>query len=96
MMASLEVRKNVTVPVSMGKWVDYAQLYGFADYGKIWNETPPLGTPKADDGASAGLGMRFGNDKFSVETAVTTTLAKPKTQPNVQDTRAWLKATMQF
>lgn len=95
-MASLELRKNVSVPGSMGDLIDYAQLFGFADYGKIWNITPPLGTPAQDEGASAGLGLRFGSDRFSVEAAVSTVLTTPTSQPGVQETRAWLKATMRF
>lgn len=96
LMASLELRKNVTVPVSMSDFVDYTQLFGVVDYGKIRNVTPPLGTPAQDEGASAGLGVRFGSDKFSAEMAVTTSLTTPESQPGVQSTRAWLKATMRF
>jgi len=95
-MASLELRKNVTVPDLVDEWVDYTQLFGFADYGKIWNITPPIGTPTQDAGASAGLGIRFGSDQFSTEMAVTTTLVTPTSQPTVQDVRAWLKTTWKF
>lgn len=95
-MASLELRKNASVPASMGEWFDYAQFFGVVDYGKIWNITPPLGTPAQDEGASAGLGIRFGNGQFSAEAGVTTILSSPASQPGVQDTRAWLKATMRF
>jgi hemolysin activation/secretion protein len=35
------------------------QLYGFTDYGKVYNIAPVLGTPLAIDGASAGAGIRL-------------------------------------
>lgn len=95
-MASLELRKNMTVPESMSGWLDYTQSFAFVDYGKIWNIDAPLGTPEEDAGASAGLGLRVGSGNFSAELAITTTLQKPESQPDVTDTRAWLKATMKF
>ena len=95
-MASLELRKDAAVPDSMSDWVDYAQFFGFADYGKIWNVTPPLGTPAQDAGGSVGLGIRFGGGQFSTEMAVTRVITTPTSQPGVQETRAWLKANWQF
>lgn len=95
-MASLELRKDLSVPEALADWIDYAQPYGFVDYGSIWNVTPPLGTPAQDSGASAGLGIRFGNDMFSTELAATRVIMTPTSQPGVTATRAWLKTTLRF
>ena len=95
-MASLELRKNMAVPEAMSEWLDYTQPFAFVDYGKVWNIDAPLGTPEEDFGSSAGLGMRIGSGDFSAELAVTKTLQKPESQPDVTDTRVWLKATMKF
>lgn len=47
--------------------MDYAQLYAFADYGRVYRVAPALGTPDTESGASAGAGVRFGNDNFSAD-----------------------------
>jgi hemolysin activation/secretion protein len=36
------------------------QLYGFVDYGRVWNKDPSAGTPATLDGTSAGGGVRLG------------------------------------
>jgi hemolysin activation/secretion protein len=44
------------------KYINQAQLYGFADWGKVFNHNaaPNFGTPASVDGASVGGGVRLG------------------------------------
>lgn len=52
-----ELRVDVPGAVT---WAAPLQLYGFADYGRVYNESPAFGTPGSSHGASAGGGIRFG------------------------------------
>lgn len=72
------------------------QSYAFIDYGHISNIDAPLGTPENDEATSAGIGLRFGNDDFSSELALTTVVKAPESQSDLDDTRAWFKTTFRF
>ncbi|MEP4016708.1 MAG: ShlB/FhaC/HecB family hemolysin secretion/activation protein [Anderseniella sp.] len=95
-MATLELRKNIALQGQVATLLTYVQPYAFADIGKIWNETPPLGTPADDRGASIGAGLRFGNEKFSADLAVTRVVETPDSQPGVDDVNGWFKVTARF
>jgi hemolysin activation/secretion protein len=43
------------------------QLYGFADYGKLWTRDAAVGTPASPEAASAGAGVRLGWQNFSAD-----------------------------
>ena len=61
----------------LGDHFDFAQVYGFGDYGRIWNLEAPLGTAARDDAASAGGGIRFSNDWLSADFQVAHTVEVP-------------------
>lgn len=92
----LELRHALELSEPFAPLLSYAQPYAFVDYGHIWNINAPVGTPTRDDGASAGLGLRFGNERFSADLAVSQVLDRPASQPGVAATRGWLKATIRF
>lgn len=76
---SLEVRYNLpSGKFTQGLNFDYAQLYAFADAGRIGNITPPAGTPSSDNASSAGMGVRFGFGKMSFDVSA----AKPLNTPS--------------
>ena len=70
--------------------------YAFVDYGQIWNIAAPLGTPTNDSGASAGLGIRFGNERLSADLSATQVITTPVSQPGVSKTHGWYKVTLRF
>jgi hemolysin activation/secretion protein len=73
-----ELRYNVAVGATALRQVfDYMQLYGFADYGHIWNLEAPLGTARKDDAASAGGGIRFGKAWLSTDFQLSRTVERP-------------------
>ena len=47
--------------------LDVTQLYAFADYGRVHRIAPSLGTPLSQEGASAGVGLRLGNEHFTTD-----------------------------
>lgn len=48
--------------------ISQAQLYGFADYGKVYTIQPAVGTDATAHGASAGVGLRLGVlDNFNAD-----------------------------
>ena len=92
----LELRHDLDVIDAIEGYISYAQPYAFIDYGAIWNINPPAGTPTHDDGASAGLGIRFGSERFATDVAVSHVLDAPQSQTNVSQTRAWLRTVVNF
>lgn len=92
----VELRRDVRVPKAFSQFLTYAQPYAFADYGHIWNIDAPVGTPRTDEGASIGLGVRFGGEKLSAELSAAHVVVTPDSQPNVSDTTGWFKATIRF
>lgn len=82
---SLEMRYNVpSGEFTQGLNLDYAQLYAFADAGRIGNIDAPLGTPSSDTASSAGLGVRFGIGSMNFDVSA----AKPLNTPasiNIDD-----------
>ncbi len=54
-MGSVELRFNTSINSNS---IDYTQIYGFADAGKVWNKNPAVGTPKSESLSSVGLGVR--------------------------------------
>ncbi len=91
-----ELRYDADVPASLDAALDSLQPYVFADYGRIWNINAPLGTPTTDDGASAGIGLRFGKDAFSGDVTVTRTFVTPSSVTNVSAWRGLFKLTTSF
>lgn len=76
---SVEVRYNVpSGDFTQSLNLDYAQVYAFADAGRIGNITPPAGTASSDNASSAGLGLRFGLGKMSFDVSA----AKPLDTPS--------------
>lgn len=97
-MGSTELRYNLPInnqPIN--KVIDSAQVYGFADYGHIWNIDAPLGTPEKDDAASAGIGLRFGkSNNFNGDIAVSRTILEPTSTPEPSAWRGWFRLTTRF
>nr|WP_246252311.1 ShlB/FhaC/HecB family hemolysin secretion/activation protein [Mesorhizobium camelthorni] len=91
-----ELRYDLGVPEPLSGALDYLQPYVFADYGRIWNIDAPAGTPGTDDGTSAGLGLRFGRERFSVDVAVSRTLVEPTSVTNPSDWRGWFSLATHF
>ncbi|RWQ58826.1 ShlB/FhaC/HecB family hemolysin secretion/activation protein [Mesorhizobium sp.] len=91
-----ELRYDLDVPVSLDAFLDRAQAYVFTDYGRIWNIDAPAGTPDSDDGASAGLGVRFETDTLSADIAVSRTLEDPESVVDPSDWRGWFKVSATF
>jgi hemolysin activation/secretion protein len=52
-----ELRYDVPVPIAQ---VSQLQLYGFSDWGRLWTQSPGVGTPAQVEAASLGGGVRFG------------------------------------
>lgn len=92
----VEMRHALEIAAPFEPYLSYAQPYAFVDYGRIWNINAPAGTPAQDDGASAGLGLRFGSERFAADLTVSQVLDRPQSQPGVAATRGWLKATIRF
>ncbi|WP_139043865.1 ShlB/FhaC/HecB family hemolysin secretion/activation protein [Allomesorhizobium alhagi] len=91
-----ELRYDLQVPASLDAVLDHAQTYMFADYGRIWNIDAPAGTADSDDGAAAGVGLRFGTKKLSADIAVSRTLEDPESVPDQSDWRGWFKVSATF
>ena len=73
-----ELRHDIDLGQSpLGDHFKSAQVYGFGDYGHIWNLEAPLGTASQDDAASAGAGIRFFNDWLSADFQVAHTVEVP-------------------
>lgn len=96
LLASGELRYDVSIPASLGGALDHLQPYVFVDYGRIWNIDAPLGTPRTDDGASAGAGLRFGKGALSGDVAVSRTIKEPGSVTDPADWRGWFKLTAGF
>lgn len=92
----LELRHALDVGSVADQSLTYAQPYAFIDYGHIWNIDAPAGTPAHDDGASAGLGIRVGSERFAADLAVSHVIDTPESQPGIATTRGWAKATVNF
>lgn len=79
------------------KSFDYVQLYGFADWGKIWNIDAPLGTPAEDEGSSAGIGVRFGLNKgFSADLQLAQALNEPDSVTDLGRRRGFFTLTAKY
>lgn len=96
LLLNAELRYDFGLSGGMSRVLDHAQAYLFADYGRIWNITPPAGTPATDDGASVGLGLRFSKAKFSADIAVSRTVKEPASVVNPPDWMGWFKLTATF
>ena len=55
-----------------------AQLYAFADYGKLWTRAAALGTPAEVEGASVGAGVRLGWAYFNADLSVAKAIEGPR------------------
>lgn len=64
LLASGELRFDPDIPNNP---LTNTQLYAFVDYGTVFRIAPSAGTPTTAAGASAGLGLRLGNDNFSAD-----------------------------
>jgi hemolysin activation/secretion protein len=85
LFALAELRHDFDIAgTSWSSVIDYAQVYAFADHGRIWNVDAPLGTVEEDDASSAGLGLRFGNDTISADLTAARSLESPQ-GPEVED-----------
>ena len=62
-----ELRYDLPIPPIWILRFSQFQLYGFTDYGQVFSRVPAVGTPSNQDGASAGTGVRFGNELFGVD-----------------------------
>lgn len=91
-----ELRYDLSIPAGLDQVVDHLQPYLFADYGRIWNIQAPAGTPRTDDGASAGVGLRFGKGALSGDIAVSRTIKEPASITDPADWRGWFKLTANF
>lgn len=58
--ALAELRYDVPVHAPQGR----LQLYGFADWGRLWTQLPAVGTPAQVEAASLGGGIRFGFSNY--------------------------------
>jgi len=91
--ALAEWRYNVQI---VQETLDYFQLYGFADYGKIWNIDAPAGTTEKDEASSAGIGVRFGHKWFSADLQLAKTLNEPNSTGNQDDTKGFFTLTVWY
>ncbi len=96
LLLSAELRYNAPLKDGARRNLDYAQFYGFVDYGKIWNVNAPLGTPAEDHASSTGLGVRFGKDKWSADFSITHVLTEPTSTINQDDWRVWARVGAKF
>jgi hemolysin activation/secretion protein len=72
--AKVEIQWN---PNSEVNWADDVELFGFYDFGKIWNQEETVASIKNRSLASAGLGLRADfTDVFSGEFTVAQPLTK--------------------
>lgn len=56
-----------------------AQLYGFTDYGRVYNREPAVGTDASAHGASAGGGLRLSLfENFATDVQVVKAIAGPR------------------
>lgn len=70
-----ELRYDVTGVQSL---FSQLQLYGFTDYGRLYTQQPAAGTSAVADGASAGVGVRFGRQYLSADLQVARAIAGPR------------------
>ncbi len=57
--AAQELRYDIRKPPAWMIGLTQEQLYGFVDWGELYNRSPSFGTPTLMDGASAGVGVRL-------------------------------------
>lgn len=70
-----------------------AQLYSYVDYGTVHRIDPSAGTPKNQDGASAGFGLRLGlGGRLNADISA----AKPLTGRDDDGWRGFLMATASY
>jgi hemolysin activation/secretion protein len=68
LLAMAELRYDVP---SLPDDITQAQVFGFADYGKVWRRAPVTGVAASANAASAGAGLRLGwQDRLSAELTV--------------------------
>ncbi len=71
-----ELRYDLPSFVSL---LTHAQLFGFADYGKVWTIAPAVGTDASNDAASVGGGVRFGLlNYFNADLSVAKAVSGPR------------------
>lgn len=72
-----------TLPwLDFGKWVSGSELFGFADWGEIWN-TDTLYQAATDHAASAGIGVRTKLlGKVTVQLAAANAVLQPNSVPH--------------
>ena len=92
-MALGELRHDIDTN-AMG--MSHLQLYGFADYGAIWNINPSLGTPAQDDAASAGAGIRFGWTHFDADLQAAYQIKQPGAMVNANRLGFFFDVTARF
>jgi hemolysin activation/secretion protein len=81
-----ELRLDMPTPPGL---FSLAQLYVFADHGRLTNIHPDLGTPRALEGSSLGTGLRFGwVNQVNVDFYVAKAIEGPR-----DDTRVFFVAT---
>lgn len=81
------------VPLAPTEWFRFSQFqfYGFTDYGRVWTRAPAVGTPRSQDGASAGTGVRIGYEAFGVDLQAAKAVEGP-----LNDWRFFFIAGMRF
>jgi len=97
LMGFAEARYNVSLQtIGLSSWLDYLQVYSFADYGRIWNIDAPLGSAALDDAASGGFGFRFGKDWLTADIVATSTLLEPESTDDPQDRRVFFRLNARY
>ena len=64
LLLSGEVRLDPDIPNDP---MSMTELYGFIDYGTVFDIAPSVGSASNDAGASGGVGLRLSNDNFSTD-----------------------------
>lgn len=81
-----ELRVDMPMPAGL---FSLAQLYGFADHGRLTNIHPEFLTPKEQEGSSLGAGIRFGwQNQFNTDFYVAKAIEGPR-----DDTRVFFVVT---
>lgn len=92
--AAVEMRYNLSDLGNSG--LDYTQVFGFADAGRIKNIDAPLGTPSSDNAASFGLGARFGAGKWRVDLSASKPIDTPSSVVASRAWQGWFSVSAQF
>jgi hemolysin activation/secretion protein len=76
--------------------LDQVQLYGFTDWGKIWNLQAPAGTAEEDQASSAGLGLRLNHRTLSADLQLSQAQHRPDSASSEDDVRGFFSITARY